>query len=716
MECASCASAIEKALARMEGVLNVRVNFVTCRAILEYNEKRLCIDEILKVVKDFGYRAEELKQDTEMEGEEIKRGIHLSTLGLILTIPIIVAELFLEFSLKNFLLFLLATPVQFVVGYPFYKRAYSAFKNRSATVDSLVVLSTSAAYIYSVTTTFFISGTTFYEASASIITTISLGMLLESICYGKTSESIRKLMGLQAKNATIIRDGKEVEVPIGHVKVGDILIVRPGEKIPVDGIVIEGYSAVDEKVITGESMPVDKKKGDDVIGATINISGVLKIRATKVGKDTALAQIIKIVEEAQASRAPIQRIADRVVSYFVPLVLFSAIVAFSVWYLWLNSNLLFALTVFITMLVVACPCALGIATPTAIMVGIGKGAEHGILIKTGEALEIAGKATTIVFDKTGTLTKGEPELSEIIALSEHDSEEILTLAAIAEKGSEHPLAKAIIEGAKKRGVNAPYAEKFEVIAGHGVKARFNGKELLLGNRSLMLDSGIEIQHLEEKLRDLEEKGKTAMILTVNEKAIGIIAVEDTLKEYVKEAVEQLHKMGKETLMITGDNERTAKAIAKKVGVQRIWAQVLPWDKAKIIRELQKDGKIVAMVGDGINDAPALTQANIGIAIGSGTDIAMESGNVVLIKGDLRDVVCLMKLSQKTMCKIKQNLFFAFIYNLISIPVAAGVFYPLFKTLVLSPIMAAIAMVLSDVCVLGNSLLLKRFDINKYSIA
>jgi Cu+-exporting ATPase len=410
MECASCATTIEKALTKIEGISKVSVNFVTGKVNLEYNPRKVSIDKIIKIVKDIGYKAEEFEE----EEKEIKRGIRLFILGLILTIPIVIIELFLEFGGKNFLLFILTTPVQFLVGWPFYKRAYSALKNKTTTVDTLVVLSTSAAYFYSVAVTFFISGPTFYEASATVITTISLGMLLERISYGKTGEAIKKLMGLQPKNARVIKNGKEIEIPIAHVKVNDIVVVRPGEKIPVDGIVIEGYSAVDEKMITGESIPVEKKKGDEVIGATMNKSGMLKIKAKKVGKDTALAQIIKIVEEAQASKAPIQRIADTIVSYFVPLVLLSTIVAFLVWYFVFNSTLLFALTVFVTMLVVACPCALGIATPTAIMVGTGLGAEHGILIKTGEVLEMAQKVTTVVFDKTGTLTKGEPELTDVI--------------------------------------------------------------------------------------------------------------------------------------------------------------------------------------------------------------------------------------------------------------------------------------------------------------
>ncbi|MBO3810124.1 MAG: copper-translocating P-type ATPase, partial [Candidatus Brockarchaeota archaeon] len=646
------------------------------------------------------------------EERETKRELRLFVFSFFLTIPILIMELFLEFVGKNLLLFILTTPVQFVAGHPFYKRAYLALKTRNATVDTLVVLSTSAAYFYSVAATFFISGPTFYEASATVITTITLGMILERISYGKTGAAIQRLMELQPQTARVIREGEETEIPIGHVKTGDMVIVRPGEKIPVDGIVVDGHSAVDESMVTGESMPVDKKEGDRVIGATINKSGFLKIKVTGVGKDTALAQIIKIVEEAQASKAPIQRIADKVVSYFVPLVLLSAFIAFIVWHLWLNSTLLFALTVFITMLVVACPCALGIATPTAIMVGIGKGAEHGILVKRSEALEIAGKVTTVIFDKTGTLTKGEPVLTDIIKLSEYGNGEILKLAAIAEKYSEHPIGKAIVREAEEKRIRIPDAESFEEIIGYGVKAKRDGEDIMLGNRKFMLNQGVEIQHVEEELRKLEEQGKTPMILAFNGRAVGIIAVADRLREDARKVVELLHRTGKEVIMMTGDNERIANAIAKQLGVDRALAQISPWGKAKEIKRLQKEGKIVAMIGDGINDAPALTQADIGIAMGSGIDIAMESGNVILVKEDIRDVVCFIELSRKTMSKIKQNLFFAFVYNIIAIPVAAGILYPLLHTLVLSPMLAASAMILSDICVVGNSLLLKRFDISK----
>lgn len=714
MQCAGCASTVEKALSRIKGISKVNVNLATGKASLEYDPERVNVDRLIKAVEDAGYGAKELKEEIEYArkvDKEIKKGIYLIILGIILTIPITITELFLQFDGKNLLLCVLATPVQFIVGYPFYRRAYSALKNRNTTVDTLVVLSSSAAYFYSLAATFLFPGPTFFEASATVITTISLGMLLERISYGKTGEAIRKLMELQARTAKVIRKGKESNVPFDEVKVGDIVIVRPGERIPVDGIVIEGYSGVDEKMITGESIPVEKKKGDEVIGGTMNKSGVLKFKATKVGRDTALAQIIRTVEEAQASKAPIQRIADKTVSYFVPLVLFSSFAAFSVWYFWFKNSILFALTVFVTMLVVACPCALGIATPTAIMVGTGKGAEYGILIKTGEALETAEKLETIIFDKTGTLTKGEPEVMDVISFSKHEEKTVLKFAAIAEKGSEHPLGDAIVKRAMKEDIKIPDAQSFEAIPGHGVRAKYRNVTILIGNRKLMSDNKVKIQNVEGELKELEEEGKTAIILALNKKVIGIMGVADTLKEHSKEAVEQLNKIGKEVVMITGDNERTAKAIARQLGIERVLAEVLPRDKAKEVKELQREGKVVAAVGDGINDAPMLTQAQVGIAIGSGTDVAIESGNIVLIKEDLRDVVHSINLSEKTMGKIKQNIFLAFIYNVIAIPVAAGVLYPVFHTLILSPMLAAVAMIMSDVSVVGNSLLLRRISLH-----
>lgn len=575
-------------------------------------------------------------------------------------------------------------------------------------MDMLVVLSASAAYLYSLAATFFIQGPTFYEASTAIITTIGIGMFMEDLAKGKTGESIKKLILLQPEAATILKKGKEVQVPVGHVQVGDIVFIRPGERVPVDGTVVKGYSSVDESIITGESIPVEKKKGDKVIGATINKTGALKIKATRVGKDTALSQIVRLVEEAQASKAPIQRIADVVVNYFVPIVLTIAIVSFAAWYFVFYSSFLFALTVFVSVLVVACPCALGIATPTAIMVSLGKGAEHGILIKNGAALERAHKMNTIIFDKTRTLTVGEPKVTNVIASSSR--KEVLRFAAIAEKGSEHPLASAIASRSKKELKKVPDADWFKAIPGKGVKANYKGKEILFGNRKLMSSRKIDITHLHEQIEKLEGEGKTAMILAVNRKAIGIIAVADILRKPSKKAVNELREAGIEVVMLTGDNKRTAEAIAKKVGIDHVLADVLPQDKAEEVKKLQRKGRVVGMVGDGINDAPALTRADVGIAIGAGTDVAIEAGDVVLIKNDLTDVSRFTKLSRRTMSKIKQNLFFAFFYNILAIPIAAGILYPFVHVVIISPVIAAIAMVLSDITVVGNSLLLKRFEL------
>lgn len=714
MDCPSCAATIEGALSRRSGVLNSAVNFTSRKAILQYNPTQVNLEEILEVVKRAGYKASEFEEELEAEEKKkIRKGWYFFALGVALTIPVVIIELFFDFPLKTTLLFLLATPVQFVVGLPFYRRAYGALRSRTATVDTLVVLSTSAAYFYSVATTFFISGNTFYEASATVITTITLGMLLEDISSSRAGDAIKKLMGLAPKTARVIRDEEERDIPVEYVLVDDIVAVRPGERIPVDGVVIEGCSSVDESMISGESIPVEKAEGSEVIGGTINKSGALRFRATRVGRDTVLAQIVKLVEEAQGSKAPIQRIADRVVTYFVPTVLLSALVAFLIWYFLLGTTFLFALTVFITMLVVACPCALGIATPTAVMVGMGKGAEHGILFKGAPALEKAHRLNAIVFDKTGTLTKGKPVVTDVIALDHHTRDEILKFASIAEKNSEHHLGQAIIQKAEEAEVTLGDPDWFATVPGKGIKAKYTGKHIALGNRKLMEDDGVELSHIEDKLKGLEEQGKTAMMLTVDREIMGVIAVADVLKENAGEAIQELKRNGAEIIMLTGDNERAARAIAKELNIERIFAEVLPGEKVGVITNLQKEGKVVAMVGDGINDAPALTQADIGIAIGSGTDIAIEAGNIILIKDDLRDVACLLKLSRKTTGKIKQNLVLAFLYNVIAIPIAAGVLYPVFHFLVLSPMLAAMAMVLSDISVVGNSLLLRRFDMDQY---
>jgi Cu+-exporting ATPase len=581
----------------------------------------------------------------------------------------------------------------------------------SPNMDSLIFIGTATAYFYSLIVTFFsffkksFEAHLYYEATVLILLFISLGKYLEAITRGKTSEAIKKLIGLQPKEATIIKENVEMKIPISEVRVGDIVLVKPGEKIPVDGVVIEGYSAVDEKAITGESIPVEKKVGDEVIGGTVNKTGVLKVRAMRVGKETILYQIIKTVEEALGSKAPIQLLADKVSFYFVPTVIGIAIFSLLIWLL-LGKSFPFALTVFVSVLIIACPCALGLATPTAVMMGTSLAAQNGILIKSGKALEIARDVNMVIFDKTGTLTKGEPMVTDIIPLSKKEKE-ILQIAASVEKNSEHPLAEAIVKKAKEEGLDLFEVKNFQAIPGKGVIAEFNGKKIILGTRKLMFENQIDPSKIEEKLVSLEDQGKTTMILAEDKEIIGIVALADTLKEYSKEAVEILHKMGKKVGIITGDNKRVANAIAKQLGVDRVLAEVLPKEKAAEIKKLQSEGNIVAMVGDGINDAPALAQADLGIALGSGTDIAMETGEIVLIKDDLRDVVLAMDLSKYTLKKIKQNLFWAFFYNVISIPIAAGIFYP-FTGLLLNPAIAAAAMAFSSVSVVSNALLMKRY--------
>ncbi|MCC6545368.1 MAG: heavy metal translocating P-type ATPase [Nitrospirae bacterium] len=623
-------------------------------------------------------------------------------------------------------LFLLVTPVQFIGGWSFYKGSYNAVKNRMINMDFLIALGTSVAYIYSVIVIFapdilpvkVAERDVYFEVSAVIIAFVLLGKYMEEIIKKKSSAAVRKLMDLKPQTAHVIRSGEEMEIPAEFVQIDDVVVVRPGEKVPTDGVVIEGSSAVDEKMITGESIPVEKKAGDEVIGATINKVGMLKFRATRVGVETTLSQIIKMVEEAQASSAPIQRIADQVTGYFVPAVVITAFLAFFGW--WITGNFPQGLLAFIAVLIISCPCALGIATPAALMVGVGKGAEAGILIRGGEYLERAQKLSTVVLDKTGTLTKGEPSVTDIIVAavsseqvageklevrnkkSDVGEDEILQLAAIAEKGSEHPLGEAILKAAKMRGLEIPDPESFEAIPGHGVKIGYQGESIHMGNRKLMKESGIAIEGLEDSLRNLEEQGKTAMLIASGKNIIGIIAVADTLKESSIAAIKALKKEGVEVIMLTGDNERTAKAIAKQTGIDNVIANVLPGEKAGVIKGLQGTGKVVAMVGDGINDAPALAQADIGIAIGSGSDVAKETGGIILIKDDVRDVVAGIRLSRGTMRKIKQNLFWAFIYNSIGIPIAALGF--------LNPIIAAAAMALSSLSVVANSATLKALKI------
>jgi Cu+-exporting ATPase len=628
--------------------------------------------------------------------------------------------------LQNFWVqLLLATPVQFWAGWSFYRATISALKHRTANMDTLVAIGTTVAYAYSVFVTVLpnvvesvgIDPFPYFDVAAIIIGLILLGRYFEAKAKAGTSEAIKKLIGLQAKTARVLRDNKELDIPISQVIIGDLIRVRPGEKIPVDGVIEQGESSVDESMITGESMPVDKTAGDVVVGATINKTGTFTFRTAKVGSDTMLAQIIKLVQEAQGSKAPIQRLADLVSSYFVPVVIMLAIATFVVWYNFgPNPVLLFALLNTVAVLIIACPCAMGLATPTAIMVGTGKGAEHGILIKDAESLEIAHKVKTIIFDKTGTLTKGKPEVTDIVPISvipsehsesrDYSQNEILRMAASLEKGSEHSLAESIVNKAEEKKLALSKVEGFKAIPGYGVEGFIDTKKIVLGNRKLMIREGIDTQKLNDEINRLENEGKTVMMLALDNNLVGLIAVADTLKETAKEGIALLKKLKIEPVMITGDNQRTAQAIAKMLGIERVLAEVLPDQKEAEVKKIQAEGKRVAMVGDGINDAPALAQADVGIAMGTGTDIAIEAADITLINKDLRSVAATIQLSKKTMRAIKQNLFWAFGYNIILIPVAMGILYP-FWGILLNPIFASVAMATSSVSVVLNSLLLKR---------
>ena len=688
MHCEGCAKVIEKGLLREEGIIFTSVNFISEKAIVEYDPSKISEEKIKKIIEKAGYKV--LKKEEEIK-DEIKDDWKRFFLGLFLTLPVWIISLFFYHPKFNLLLFLLATPVQIILGIPFYKGAYFALKEKMADLNVLVSLSTTSAYLYSFFATFFIKGPVFYEASSVVLTTITLGMLLEKISRAKVGEGVKKLMELKPKTARILRNGEEIEILPDEIKEGDTLLVRPGEKIPADGKILEGKGIIDESMITGESLPVYKKEGDEVFGGTINKDGFLKILVTKSLKDMTLSQIIKLVEEAQNSKAKIQRLADKVSSYFVPIVVLISIITFIFWYFLKDYPFLFALTASISVLVIACPCALGIATPMAVMVGLSKGVEKGILIKGGEYLERAGKLNTIIFDKTGTLTKGEASVTDIIG-------DPLQIAASLAKNTNHPLDVAILREAEKRKLNLFDVKDFELIPGKGIKGKIDGKEVLVGNRRL-IESDLG--------KEFEEEGKTVILVKVDDKIIGAIAISDTLKEYAKEAIEELKNMGIDVWMITGDSKKTAYSIGKKIGIKNILAEVLPQDKEKMVKKLKEEGKIVGAVGDGINDAPMLASADVGIAMGSGTDIAKETGGIVLVKNDIRDVVKAIKLSKKTFSKIKQNLFLAFIYNILAIPVAAGVFYNWLGFL-LRPEIAALAMVLSDISVVGNSLLLKRF--------
>lgn len=698
MDCAHCALAVEKALSKLDGVVDANVNFTSGYGIIEYALDKISLEQIKKAIKEAGYKVVDEKTE-----ENIRNLKFLFVFGLALTIPIFYIDKFVEISNKNLILFVLTTPIQFVVGYHFYRGAYYSLKIRAPNLDLLVVLSTSAAYFYSVAGTFVFSGMSFYEASATITTTITCGKLLESFSRAKASESIKKLIALQPNTARIIKEDKEIEVSVNNLAPNDIVVIKPGERISADGTVLEGYSFVDESMLTGESAPIEKNIGSKVFAGTINQNGMLKFKVEKAGENATVMQIVKLVEEAQGSKAPLQRIADKVVNYFVPLVVAISLIAFLCWYFIFSAEFAFALTASIAVLVVACPCALGLATPMAVFVASGKSAEHGILIKGGEYLEKICAVDTIVFDKTGTLTKGKLEVADVLL-----GKDVLKYAAIAERYSEHPIGEAILRAAN---FQVPEAEKFQTLSGKGIIANYNNQEILVGNIMLMDDYNIKVSvEFASKIAILENEGKTVVIVAVDKKIIGIISVADMLKANVTDALEELKNLDIDIIMLTGDNERVAKGLAAKIGISKVLANVLPDQKLEEIKKLQAQGKTVAMVGDGINDAPALTQADIGFAIGSGTDIAIESGNVILMKEDLRDVVKAIKLSNKTMTKIKQNLIFAFAYNLVAIPLAAGAFYFLIHTLVL-PTVAAIAMVLSDIVVVGNSLLLKKYMVS-----
>jgi len=651
----------------------------------------------------------------EKELKKLKRQVAVS-IALTIPITLLTYMALLPKEVNSYALLALTAPVQFWAGWRFYKGTWDAIRARASNMDTLIAVGTTAAYLYSAVVTFlpavFPFEGVYFETAAIIITLILLGRLLETRTKEKASSAVRKLLDLQPRMARIIKDGREQEVPVEQVQEGDLFVVRPGERIPTDGNVTEGTSSVDESAVTGESIPVDKSAGSEVIGATINKSGLLKVRATKVGQDTVLSQIIALVEEARTGKAPMQKMADQVSKYFVPAVVAVAVSSALAWYLVGGIGLTFSLLAFVSVIIIACPCALGIATPAALMMGAGKGAENGILFKGGEHLEMAKKVRTAVFDKTGTLTKGQPEVTDVITLSDMGDQELLRLAAIAESGSEHPLGQAVVRKAKERGLVAVASpESFEAVSGHGLKAGYAGHTIMIGNRKMMADHGIAVaEQVNSTMSRLETEGKTATLVSIDGRLSGIIAMADTVKEHAREAVDALKQMGIEVIMLTGDNERTANAIAGKLGIDRVIAQVLPQQKEEVIAKLKSEGKVVAMVGDGINDAPALARADLGIAIGSGTDVAKETGGIILIKNDLRDVVTAFELGRKTVSKIKQNLFWAFAYNTGLIPVAGGALVPIFGAEMYGwlPFLAAGAMAMSSVSVVSNSLLLGRY--------
>lgn len=745
MTCAACAQRVEKAIKKLDGVKSVSVNFATEKATVVYEPQTVRLSSIRGAIEKAGYKALEINkqdaadEDRQRKQKEIKVLWTKFIVSAVFSLPLLYIAMVpmikiiqlpfpaglapMRFPLLYALAELLLVLPVIGVGYKFYTVGFKSLWQRSPNMDSLIAIGTTAAVLYSLFNTWLIANGNFaavehlyYETAGVIITLILLGKTLEAVSKGRTSEAIKKLMGLAPKTAIIIEDGAEKEIPIDEVEIGDILVVKPGTKIPVDGSVLEGHTAIDESMLTGESMPVDKKVGDPVYTASLNTTGTIRFKAEKIGSDTALAQIIKLVEDAQGSKAPIAQMADVVSGYFVPVVCVIAVLAGVAWYLGTGS-LELALTRFTAVLVIACPCALGLATPTAIMVGTGKGAENGILIKGGEALETAHKINTIIFDKTGTITEGKPTVTDVLTVNGVEKDRLLQITASAEKGSEHPLGQAIVRGAEDAGFELLSMERFDSLTGRGIEAQIGGQTVLAGNRKLMEERGIPLAALEESSDRLAGEGKTPMYVALDGGLSGIVAVADVVKQSSRAAIKELHKMGIEVAMITGDNKKTAAAIAKQVGIDHVLAEVLPQDKSNEVKKLQAQGRKVAMVGDGINDAPALAQADIGIAIGSGTDVAMESADIVLMRSDLMDVPTGILLSKRTIRNIKQNLFWAFAYNVVGIPVAAGVL-SLFGGPLLNPIFAAAAMSLSSVSVLTNALRLKRFKttIGKESVA
>ncbi|HDR8188450.1 TPA: copper-translocating P-type ATPase [Bacillus cereus] len=720
MTCAACANRVEKRLNKLDGVNKATVNFALESATVDFNPDEVNVNEMKSTITKLGYKLEVKPDDqdasTDHRLQEIERQKKKFIISFILSFPLL-WTMVSHFSFTSFIYLpdmlmnpwvqlALATPVQFIIGGQFYVGAYKALRNKSANMDVLVALGTSAAYFYSVYLSIQSIGSSkhmtdlYFETSAVLITLIILGKLFEAKAKGRSSEAIKKLMGLQAKTATVVRDGTEIKILIEEVVAGDIVYVKPGEKIPVDGEIVEGKSAIDESMLTGESIPVDKSIGDVVIGSTINKNGFLKVKATKVGRDTALAQIIKVVEEAQGSKAPIQRVADQISGIFVPVVVVIAIITFAVWMIFVTpGDFGGALEKMIAVLVIACPCALGLATPTSIMAGSGRSAEYGILFKGGEHLEATHRLDTVILDKTGTVTNGKPVLTDVIVADGFNENELLRLVGAAERNSEHPLAEAIVEGIKEKKIDIPSSETFEAIPGFGIQSVVEGKHLLIGTRRLMKKFNIDIEEVSKSMEALEREGKTAMLIAIDKEYAGIVAVADTVKDTSKAAIARLKKMGLDVVMITGDNTQTAQAIAKQVGIDHVIAEVLPEGKAEEVKKLQANGKKVAMVGDGINDAPALATANIGMAIGTGTDVAMEAADITLIRGDLNSIADTIFMSKMTIRNIKQNLFWALAYNALGIPIAALGF--------LAPWVAGAAMAFSSVSVVLNALRLQR---------